>query len=324
MLSRVKIANTDLSVSQLCYGTNMFGTAIDQGRAEAILDRFVALGGNFLDTARGYGDWVPDVPAGASERTIGAWLKGRARSDVVIATKGGMVDMRAGDWRNRVTPEDITSDLIESLDHLGIETIDLYWVHADNPAVPVAPIIDSLLEHQQAGRIRYFGASNWAPDRIREANAYAASIGKQGFVASQPFWGLAVPDRAAAAAQGYQLYYEDGYQSLHEGGLPIIPYAAQSGGYFTKLEQGGADALPEGLKVRYGNPVNTARFAAARSLAGKHGVTINEIVLAYLVCQPWQTIAIIGASRPEQIDESVKAVAVRLTPDELAQLAVAG
>lgn len=324
MLSKVTIAGTDLSVSQLCYGTNMFGTAIDQGRADAILDRFVALGGNFLDTARVYGDWVPDAPTGASERTIGAWLKGRPRGDIVIATKGGLVDMRAGDWRNRVTPEDVTSDLHQSLDHLGIETIDLYWLHADNPAAPVAPIIDCLLEHRQAGRIRYFGASNWAPDRIREANAYAASLGKQGFVASQPFWGLAVPDREAAARQGYEYYYEDGYQSLHGEGLPMIPYAAQSGGYFTKLEQGGEDALSDELRIRYGNPVNKARFAAVRSLAEKHGVAINEIVLAYLVNQPWQTIPIIGSGRPEQIEESVKAVALRLAPDELAQLAVAG
>ena len=107
MLSTVTLANTDLRVSQLCYGTNMLGTAIDQGRANAILDKFTELGGNFFDTARSYGDWVPDGPAGASERALGAWLKGRNRAEMVIATKGGSMDFRAGDWRNRVTPEDI-------------------------------------------------------------------------------------------------------------------------------------------------------------------------------------------------------------------------
>jgi aryl-alcohol dehydrogenase-like predicted oxidoreductase len=106
MLSKLTLNNSDLSVSQLCYGTNMLGTAIDQGRANAILDRFAELGGNFIDTARSYGDWIPDVPAGPSERAIGAWLKRRNRADFVIATKGGLFDMRAGDWRNRCTPED--------------------------------------------------------------------------------------------------------------------------------------------------------------------------------------------------------------------------
>jgi aryl-alcohol dehydrogenase-like predicted oxidoreductase len=319
MLSKLTLNNSDLSVSQLCYGTNMLGTAIDQGRANTILDRFAELGGNFIDTARSYGDWIPDVPAGPSERAIGAWLKRRNRADFVIATKGGLFDMRAGDWRNRCTPEDVAQDLSESLDHLGIDSIDLYWLHADNPEAPVQPIIDALLEHQTAGRIRYFGASNWAPNRIREANAYARSIGKQGFVALQPFWGLAAPDRPAAAAQGYQLYYEDGYEALHAEGLPIIPYAAQSGGYFTKLAKG-EDAVPEALKARYDNPVNAARFKAVQALAASHGVSINEIVLAYLISQPYQTVPIFGGSSPEQIEESVKAASLKLTPKELAQL----
>src|SRR5215469_16354795 len=101
MLSKVTVANTDLSVSRLCYGTNMLGTVIDQERADGILDRYVEVGGNFLDTARMYGDWVPDVPVGASERVIGAWLKKRDRANLVIATKGAGVDLRVGDWRNR-------------------------------------------------------------------------------------------------------------------------------------------------------------------------------------------------------------------------------
>src|SRR5438094_807149 len=129
MLSKVTLNNTDLRVSRMCYGTNAFGTAIDQGRANALLDRFIELGGNFIDTARGYGDWVPDAPAGASERAIGAWLNGRRREDVVIATKGGMFDMRKGDWQNRCTPAGLAQDISESLDHLGIGTIDLYFLH---------------------------------------------------------------------------------------------------------------------------------------------------------------------------------------------------
>jgi aryl-alcohol dehydrogenase-like predicted oxidoreductase len=319
MLKQVTIANTDLSVSQLCYGTNMLGTAVDQDRANAILDKFVELGGNFLDSARMYGDWVPG-PAGASERAIGAWLKTRSRDGIVVATKGAAMDMRAGDWRNRVTPEDIEKDLGESLEHLGIATIDLYWLHADNPEAPVEPLIDALLQHQAAGRIRYFGASNWAADRVRAANAYAKSIGKQGFVAVQPFWGLALPNKEGADAQGYQLHYEGNFETLHAEGLPMIPYAGQSGGYFTKLDKGGEEALGDTLTARYDNPANAARLAAVQALAQKHGVSINEIVLAYLVNQPNQTIPIIGASRPDQIEESVKAVQVKLTTDELTQL----
>lgn len=317
MLRKVTLNDTGLAVSRLCYGTNMLGWMLDQGRSNAILDTFAGLGGNFIDTARSYGDWMPDAPIGASERAVGAWLKTRKREDFVIATKGGFFDLRVGDFRNRVTPDDIAADLAQSLDHLGIDMIDLYFLHVDNPESPVEPIIDALIDHREAGRIRHFAASNWAAERISAANAYAASIGKKGFVASETFWGLAVPDAAAAAQQGYQHYYEGEYEDLHAAGLPIIAYAAQSGGYFTKLAAG---TIGEQLAARYANPANQGRLAVAQSLAAKHGVSINEIALSYLLSQPHQTIAIFGGSSPEQVADSAKADALTLTPKELAAL----
>jgi len=317
MLSKVKLNNTDLSVSRLCYGTNMLGWMLDQGKSNAILDTFARLGGNFIDTARSYGDWIPDAPAGASERAVGAWLKTRNRDEFVIATKGGFFDMRVGDYRNRVTPDDISVDLGQSLDHLGVDRIDLYFLHTDNPESPVEPIIDALITHREAGRIRHFAASNWAADRIRAANAYAASIGKEGFVASETFWGLALPDVAAAAQQGYVHYYEGEYEDLHAAGLPIIAYAAQSGGYFTKLAAG---PVGDQLAARYANPANQRRLAVVQALAQKHGVSINEIVLSYLLSQPHQTIAIFGGSSPEQVIASAKADSLMLTSEELAAL----
>jgi aryl-alcohol dehydrogenase-like predicted oxidoreductase len=318
MLSKITLGNTGLSVSCLCYGTNMLGWLLDQDKSNAILDTFAELGGNFIDTARSYGDWSPEAPVGASERAVGAWLKGQKREDFVIATKGGFFDMRVGDYRNRVTPDDISADLAQSLDHLGVDAIDLYFVHMDNPEAPVEPIIDALIAHREAGRIRHFAASNWAADRIVAANAYAASQGKAGFAASETFWGLAVPDAAAAAQQGYQHYYEGEYEALHAAGLPIVAYAAQSGGYFTKLAQG---AVGEPLASRYANPANEKRFAAAQALAGERGVSINEIALAYLLCQPHQTVPIFGGSSPDQVRDSVKAAALQLLPADLARLA---
>jgi aryl-alcohol dehydrogenase-like predicted oxidoreductase len=279
MLSKVTLGATDLTVSRLCYGTNMLGTAIDQAHAEAILDRFVALGGNFIDTERSYGDWVPDAPAGASERAIGAWLKGRNREDVVIATKGGFFDIRVGDYRNRVTPDDIKADLAASLDHLSVDTIDLYWLHMDNPEVPVGPIVDALIEAKRAGRIRWFGASNWTAERVLAANAYARAKGNEGFVAVEPFWGLAKPNEAAATQQGYQLYFEDHGGALRGSDLTVIPYCAQSRGYFSLLEKNGANGLPDHLKAFYDNPANAARAAAAERIARRHDVPVGDVVL---------------------------------------------
>lgn len=319
MLSKVTLANTDLKVSQLCYGTNMLGSAIDQQRANAILDKFVELGGNFVDTARSYGDWIPDGPKGASERAIGAWLKGKKREDVVIATKGGFFDMRVGDYRNRVNPADVASDLNESLEHLGVDTIDLYWLHMDNMDTPVAELIDFLNEQKNAGKIRAFGASNWTADRVLEANAYAKANGKTGFAAIEPFWGLAKPNEANAMQQGYQLYFEDHGSALKDAGLAILPYCAQSRGYFSMLEKG-EDSVSDALKGFYDNPANRGRFAAAQKVAQRHGASVAEVVLAYLINQPQQVIPIFGASSPERVEESVKAAGLKLSADELAEL----
>jgi aryl-alcohol dehydrogenase-like predicted oxidoreductase len=319
MLSKATLAHTDLSVSRLCYGTNMLGTAIDQARADAILDRFAALGGNFIDTARSYGDWIADAPSGASERAVGAWLKGRKREDFVIATKGGFYDMRAGDYRNRVTPEDVRSDLDESLAHLGIETVDLYWLHMDNMDAPVGPIMDMLIEAKAQGQIRWFGASNWTAARVLEANAYARAKGSEGFVAVEPFWGLAKPHEANATQQGYVLYYEDHGGALQNSDLAVIPYCAQSRGYFGMLEKGEA-AVPDHLKDFYDNPANKARFAAVQAVADRHGVSVSTVALAYLVNQPQQTIPIFGGSSPARVTDSVQAAGLTLTAEELAEL----
>ena len=321
MLSKVPLAHTDLSVSTLCYGTNMLAWSNDQERSNAILDTFASLGGNFIDTARSYGDWMPEAPKGASERALGAWLKGNKREDFVIATKGGHFDMRAGDYRNRVNAKDIGSDLDESLEHLGVDTIDLYWLHMDNPETPVAELIDFLNEAKAAGKIRWFGASNWTDSRVLEANDYAKANGKDGFVAVEPFWGLGKPNEANAAQQGYQLYFEDYAGKLKDADLAIIPYCAQSRGYFGMLEKG-EDAVSEPLKAFYDNPVNAKRFAAAKTVAARHGVSISEVVLAYLVNQPGQVIPIFGASSPARIEESVKAAALKLSPEELAELKI--
>lgn len=320
MLKQVPLGKTDLRVSALCLGTNMFGTAYDQSHSNALLEAFAAKGGNFIDTARSYGDWIPDAPKGASERAIGAWLKSQDRSKFVIATKGGFFDLRVGDWRPRVTPDDIGADLGESLEHLGVQTIDLYWLHSDNPAVPVEPIIDALIAHQKAGSIRYFGASNWTPERIQAAQAYARSIGHDGFAAVQPFWGLAKPNAEGAAAAGYGFYYEDGLQSVHTNSLPMVPYSGQSRGLFAKLEAGGEASLRDDLKAMYLNDTNRAVLPVLQAMARDHKASVNDISLAYLTCQPIQTIPIVGASTVEQIQQTIKAAGIKLSASELERL----
>jgi aryl-alcohol dehydrogenase-like predicted oxidoreductase len=320
MMKKVRIARTDLRVSRLCLGTNMFGTATDADRALRILDAFVAEGGNFLDTAHSYGDWIPNGPRSASERVIGQWLAKRKRDDLVVATKGCDFDYRAGDYKFRLTPELLDEDLRGSLECLQLDRIDLYWLHRDDPAQPVEGILGALIEHQRAGRIRWFGCSNWTVARIESAQAHARRIAHPGFVACQPMWGLAVPDRDAIQRIAPRDYYEDGYAAPHAAGLTMIPYSAQSRGFFTKLAAGGEKSLREDLAARYLNDANRRKLPVLESIAVRHRATLNEVVLAYLLSQPLPTIPIIGCSTPEQLRESLRACEISLAPGELAEL----
>jgi aryl-alcohol dehydrogenase-like predicted oxidoreductase len=314
----IRLNRTELDVSELCLGTNMFGTATPQAQAEEILDTFVALGGNFLDTAHSYGDWIPDAPRSASEHVIGAWLqKKNNRAKIVLATKGCEFDYRAGDFALRVTPELLERDLLGSLAALQTDYIDLYWLHRDDPSKPVQAIVDALIGHQKAGRIRYFGCSNWSVARIEEAQAYAQSIGHDGFVACQPLWGLAAPNRDAMQKYCPGGYYEDGYQALHKAGLTMIPYSSQSRGFFSKLASGSRATLSPDLAELYYSDENLRKLEAVKTRAAYHGVGINDIVLSYLTSQPLPTIPIIGCSRSVQLRESANACMLELDFAEL-------
>jgi aryl-alcohol dehydrogenase-like predicted oxidoreductase len=312
MQTIVQILRTDLWVSPICYGTNMMGGSIDSAKSWNLLDHFVGLGGNFIDSARSYGRY-------RSEATIGAWLKSRKPTNVVIATKGVW---KTEDGASRFSAAELNNDLEISLRDLGRETIDLYWLHTDDDTRRFEPIVDALITNKRAGRIRWFGASNWSPERIRAANAYAKLQGSEGFVAIQPMWGLAVPNRPEATRRGYGRHYEEGLESVHASGLSMIPYTSQSFGFFAQMAKVGESGLDEFLRSMFLNDTNRARLAAAQTIAAKHGASASTIALAYLISQPHCTVPIIGTSRLEQLDESVKAAQFRLTPQELAQLQV--
>ena len=190
------IPNTALTPSALCMGSNMMGSVTDKQTSFRLLDAFVAAGGTFLDTAKVYADWLPGERS-VSEKTIGEWLRHSGkRSQVVVATKGAhpeLATMHIG----RLSPAEIVADLDASLRHLQTDVIDLYWLHRDDVKRPVAEILETMESQVRAGKIRYYGCSNWRAGRIGEAQAYARSQGWTGFVADQMMWSLAAVDYAA-------------------------------------------------------------------------------------------------------------------------------
>lgn len=315
------LSGSSLQPSVLCLGTAGFGSDTSTNESFAMLDTFVEAGGNIADTAHIYAAWLPDG-WGRSERTLGQWLRSRRPGGFLVSTKGGHPPMENMEV-SRLSPEDIAHDLQESLDRLQLDSIDLYWMHRDDPAVPTLEIIEALNEQLQTGRIRAIGASNWSVARIEEANREAAKRGLTGFCASQIGWSLAqVNDAVRGAANTVQM--DDETLRWHrQSGFAQMAYSSQANGFFaTPLpqENGEMTAKQKKLAPSYLNDENCARHQRAAELAAKLGRTTNEVALAYIWSQSFPGVAIIGPRNMQQFADSIGAVDLRLSPEQVAFL----
>jgi aryl-alcohol dehydrogenase-like predicted oxidoreductase len=309
-----------LRVTNVALGTVRFGTAIPEDEAFRILDRYVEAGGNIVDSAHIYAAWVPGGK-GASESTIGAWLRRTGATGVIVSTKGGHPDLALMDTP-RLSAADVRADLEESLDRLGLDRLDLYWLHRDDPAMPVPEIVDYLNELVGKGLVRAFGASNWVPARIEEARVYAARRGLTAFCASQVNFSLATAndgfDRAGTLA------LDAGARAYHEGtGLPVAAYTSQAKGFFSgKYDR--SMKRPHSNTPNVGdsffNDANFDRLQRVQELAGELGLGGNEIALAYLFSLRFAVCAIVGPRNVEQIASSCRASDLVLTPAQVLYL----
>ena len=284
------------SLSRLALGTLGFSTAT-RDRDYAVLDAWVEAGGTVIDTAHVYED-------GDAERVLGQWLRDRpgVRERLVLVTKGAHPD---GD-RARVTPADIADDLRESTERLG-GPVDLYLLHRDDPAVEVSSLVDALDAHRRAGEIGAFGVSNWTLPRIEEANAYAAAAGVAGICCNSPHLSLAVQNESPW--RGCVSAVDAASRAWHtRTGLPLLAWSSQAGGYF-------AGSIGESSRV-YRNDANRERRERAEQLARRNGATANAVALAWVLAQPFPTIAVVGPHSVEHLRASLEALDVALSAEE--------
>jgi aryl-alcohol dehydrogenase-like predicted oxidoreductase len=319
-MKQVGIPGTDLIVSPICLGTTDLGLGdLQEDAAFELLNEYVEQGGNFIDTAHVYSNWIPGEIC-RSEKLIGKWLKSTGTRDrIVLGTKGAHPELDSMHI-SRLSPAEITQDLNESLEYLQTDHIDIYWLHRDDTAVPVAGILETLNEQVKAGKIRHLGCSNWKAYRIQEALDYAASKGIRGFVANQPLWSLAAPNLDKAPDKTLVAMDDDGIAFHKRTGMAAIPYSSQGKGFFTKLAASGLDGVSKADIQMYGNDVNNQRLGRIQKLANQYRVTVNSIVLAYLLSQPFTTIPIVGCKKLDHLHASLEANELRLTPEEISFL----
>jgi aryl-alcohol dehydrogenase-like predicted oxidoreductase len=312
------LPRTDLRVSNLCLGTASFGADIGESDSLALLDQFFDAGGNFLDTAAIYAAWTA-AGKGSSEKLIGKWLRGRKHS-AIIGTKGGHPEL-ASMQEGRLSHREVEADLEQSLSNLGVETIDLYYLHRDDPSVPVEEILSFLEDFVAAGKIRYYGFSNWSPLRAQEAHLVAQARRITGFVANQPLWSLAQADTTNLDPTMVAMSAD--FEKWHlQNQMAVVPYSSQANGYFNKIAEN--KPLSSSVSSTYDSDhvrsVNRTRGARIQALSHETGFNITQIGLGFLLGQPFPTVPIIGCNSPAQLADSLSAAEVRLTAEQIAQL----
>jgi aryl-alcohol dehydrogenase-like predicted oxidoreductase len=312
------LGKTGLRVSALCLGAMTFGREASEVDSHAMLDRFVAAGGNFIDTADVYS-------TGISEEILGRWLKQQPRDDLVIATK---VRFPMSDKPNDVglSRKHILSGVDRSLRRLQTDYIDLYQVHAWDPITPLEETLSTLDDLVRAGKVRYLGVSNYSGWQLQKAIDVSRSHGWDTYVSLQPLYNLL--DRT--------LEWELIPLAQAEG-LGVIPWSPLRGGWLSGKYRRGMEQPPEDSRVRiaeergwgeswsaYNRERTWAVIDELLAVAEATGKTAAQVALNWVLNRPGVTAPIIGARNLRQLDDNLGATDWALDDDQMARLTCVG
>ena len=301
------LGESEISVAPLALGGNVFGWTADQATSFDIIDAFVAAGGNMIDSADVYSAWVPGNQGGESETVIGHWLKRDPanRGKIVIATKVGFFEGLA--------PEKIAAACDASLQRLGIDTIDLYYHHKDDPNVPLADSLGAMDALVKAGKVRSIGLSQYSPERLDEAMQAAAANGLTRPCALQTWYNMVSRDKL----EGPLL------DAATRHGLGIVPFYGLANGFLTGKyrSKDDLDKSPRGLRnVEYLEGRGLKVLEALDKVAAETGAALATVTLAWTSAQPGITSTLASATSVDQLTELTAALDLKLTAEQIVLL----
>lgn len=314
-----QLGRTGMFVSEICLGTMTFGAAnetdfwgriagVEQDAADRIVERSLAAGVNFIDTANVYS-------FGESERILGRSLKnlGVRRQDVVIATKAhGSMGSGPND---RGSSRGHIMDAVEaSLERLQTDHIDLYQLHGTDTVTPIDETLRALDDLVSRGLVRYVGVSNWQAWRIAKALGISGQKGFARFQTVQSYYSIAGRDLEREIVP-----------LLEEEKLGLMVWSPLAGGLLSGKYGPGAPGNGEGRRAGFNfPPVDEDRawkaVAVMREVAAKHGASVATVALAYVLAKPFVMSVIIGAKRMEQLDQNLAAALLELDAEDIARL----
>jgi len=306
-----RLGRSDLMVSPLCLGGNVFGWTADEAMSFRILDAYADAGLNFIDTADVYSTWAPGNKGGESETIIGRWMKTRGnRNRLVIATKVGseMAPDRKG-----LSKSYIRSAVEDSLRRLQTDYIDLYQSHRDDLDTPQQETLQAYADLIREGKVRAIGASNFTAARLREALAISAEQGLPRYESLQPKYNL--HDRAEYEAELEPLCRQEE--------VGVIPYYGLASGFLTGKYRSEADfgkSVRGGRMAAYLNERGKRILASLDAVAARKEATPAQVALAWLMARPGLTAPIASATSMEQVQDLVRATELRLDESDIAAL----
>ena len=300
----IKNSKYSIELPALTFGTASFERKDSDDIYFELLDTYYKHGGRCIDTARSYCDWLEDG-LDSSEGAIGRWLKERnCRDEMIICTKGGHPN-RENMEISRLSREELEYDLNRSLEVLGVDYVDVFFLHRDDEYIPVSEIMPILNDFYKSGRVHFLGASNWTSARIEEANNYAAENGMEPFRVSQINYSLAHSSTDTFGDPTVVCMNLREFKWYQRNQFPVMAYCPQAKGFFAKLARGdAAKNLPEG---QFTSTANLARLARVKQLSEKEGIPAAVIPLGYLNSQPFFVSSVFAASKAWQIDEDMTA-----------------
>lgn len=304
-----RIGSSDLSVFPLSLGGNVFGWTADRDASFAVLDAFVAGGGNFIDTADGYSAWVAGNSGGESERIIGEWLASRRPEGVVVATKVSQHPQFLG-----LSAANVRRAAEASLERLGVDAIDLYYAHFDDADVPLEETVAAFGQLVADGLVRNIAVSNYSAERIRAWVEIARSTGVALPVAVQPHYNLVHRNEVE----------ETIIPVATEFGLSLVPYYALASGFLTGKYRS-TDATGQGSPraagaAKYATEQGLRIIDALEEIGDAHGASITATALAWLRAQPAVVAPIASARTADQVPDLLAGGRLELAADEVARL----
>jgi aryl-alcohol dehydrogenase-like predicted oxidoreductase len=311
MADQRPLGRSGLSTPRLVLGGNVFGWTACGEEAFRILDRFIDAGGTMIDTADVYSAWVPGHQGGESETLIGEWLRRRgSREGVKIASKVGMLHSHGG---GRLEPWRIEKAAEGSLKRLGVETIDLYYAHQDDPDTPMEDVIEAFDRLVKAGKVRTLGASNFSAERLARALALAGEMGTSRYEVLQNEFHLL--ERGKLEGELQQLCLAEA--------IGVLPFFGLASGYLTGKYRSEADygkSIRGERMAKYLEGRGPAVLAVLDSISAETGATQGQIALAWIASQPAVAAPIASARTLDQLEELLGAMELELTSDQLARL----